>query len=66
MKELDLLLLRYLNGPWAEADAAERECFEQFLELPDPQIVSYLVAGEATEDPLLQRLISALRAQREA
>jgi hypothetical protein len=66
MKELDLLLLRYLHGPWAQADAAERECFEQFLELPDPQIVSYLVAGEAAEDPLLQRLIGALRAQREA
>jgi hypothetical protein len=40
MKELDILLLRYLNGPWAQADAAERNCFEQFLELPDPDILS--------------------------
>ena len=63
MKELDILLLRYLNGPWAQADAAERDCFEQFLELPDPDIVSYLVAGEPASEPLLQRLIDALRAQ---
>lgn len=62
MKELDLLLLRYLHGAWAGADAAQRACFEQFLDLPDPQIVAYLVAGEPAADPQLARLIDSLRA----
>ena len=51
MKELDLLLIRYLAGRHAQASAQEREAFEQFLELPDPQIARYLVAGDVPDDP---------------
>ena len=51
MKELDLLLVRYLKGRHGQASAQEREAFEQFLELPDPQIARYLVAGDVPDDP---------------
>jgi succinate dehydrogenase flavin-adding protein (antitoxin of CptAB toxin-antitoxin module) len=51
MKELDLLLLRYLRGPYGGADLREREAFAEFLELPDPDIARYLVAGHVPEDP---------------
>lgn len=51
MKELDLLLVRYLKQRHADASAQERDAFEQFLELPDPQIARYLVAGDVPDDP---------------
>lgn len=51
MKELDLLLVRYLKGRHAEASEPERQAFEQFLELPDPEIARYLVAGDVPDDP---------------
>ena len=51
MKELDFLLLRYLRQRGAQAPAEERDAFAQFLELPDPQIARYLVAGDVPDDP---------------
>ena len=44
MKELDLLLVRYLKERHPAAASEEREAFEQFLELPDPEIARYLTA----------------------
>ncbi len=61
MKELDLLLTRYLRERWPAASEAERGRFESFLELPDPQIAAYLVAGVPAEDTELQPLIDQLR-----
>ena len=61
LKELDILLLRYLHGAWHQADEAQKQCFEQFLELPDPQILSYLVAGESATDTPYSQLVTALR-----
>jgi succinate dehydrogenase flavin-adding protein (antitoxin of CptAB toxin-antitoxin module) len=51
MKELDLLLVRYLREQRATAPAAERAAFEQFLELPDPDIARYLIGGDVPDDP---------------
>ena len=36
MKELDLLLLRWLERGWPRADAERRRAFEWLLEQPDP------------------------------
>lgn len=51
MKELDLLLVRYLRTSYASAPESERAAFAQFLELPDPQIARYLVWGDVPTDP---------------
>jgi succinate dehydrogenase flavin-adding protein (antitoxin of CptAB toxin-antitoxin module) len=51
MKELDLLLLRYLRERHANAASDERAAFEEFLELPDPDLVRYLIAGDVPSDP---------------
>jgi antitoxin CptB len=51
MKELDLLLVRYLRNRHADAASEERAAFVEFLELPDPMIAGYLVAGHVPEDP---------------
>jgi antitoxin CptB len=62
MKELDLLLARYLRNRWPAASQPERALFEQFLELPDPELASYLIGGETPMDPALVALVSAMRA----
>ena len=51
MKELDLMLLRYLRGGHALAASDERAAFVEFLELPDPDLVRYLIAGDVPHDP---------------
>ena len=61
MKELDLLLGRYVRERWAEASGAERALFETVLELPDPELAAYLVAGTPVEQPALQAFIDRLR-----
>jgi succinate dehydrogenase flavin-adding protein (antitoxin of CptAB toxin-antitoxin module) len=60
MKELDFLLLRYLRERHPGAAAEEREAFVQFLELPDPDLVRYLLAGDVPDHPHLAALCRAL------
>ena len=51
MKELDLLLLRFLKEKYAGSSSEQRAAFMEFLELPDPDIARYLLAGDAPPDP---------------
>jgi antitoxin CptB len=61
MKELDLLLLGYLDGRWATAATDEKTTFEAFLLLPDPVIAGYLLGGEQPPDAGTRGLVDALR-----
>jgi len=47
MKELDLLLTRWLEREFDHASPGQRALFERLLALPDPELASYLVAGQA-------------------
>ena len=51
MKELDFLLLRFLRERYARSASDERAAFAEFLELPDPDIARYLLAGDVPPDP---------------
>jgi antitoxin CptB len=51
VKELDLLLSRYLREQFPQATGADRAAFEQLLELPDPELARYLLAGDVPLDP---------------
>jgi antitoxin CptB len=51
MKELDFLLARYLRERYRAASSDERAAFADFLELPDPDMMRYLLAGDAPPDP---------------
>jgi succinate dehydrogenase flavin-adding protein (antitoxin of CptAB toxin-antitoxin module) len=62
MKELDLLLRRYLDLRWPQAPDGEKAAFEAFLELPDPVIASYLLGHAHCPDAGVQGLVEALRA----
>jgi len=63
MKELDFLLARYLRERYSQAASDERAAFADFLELPDPDIARYLLAGDVPEDPrraaLCRRLLQS-------
>jgi antitoxin CptB len=61
MKELDLLLREYLEQHWVLAASAERDAFSRLLELPDPELASYLLGHAATTDITLEPVLAVLR-----
>ena len=47
MRELDLVLLRWLEQRYEDASPAQRAQFEALLDLPDPQLAAWLLQGAA-------------------
>ena len=43
MRELDVLLTRYLEAHYAGADSGEKAAFRKLLTLSDPDLVGYLL-----------------------
>ena len=62
MKELDELLLRYLERRYAQANDAEKQAFHTLLALPDPELVSYLL-NKQTPAAELQRVVEQILQQ---
>ncbi len=62
MKELDVLLEVYCNVALASAGAQERAVLTRLLELPDPELARYLLAGEVADDPAIAALIERILA----
>lgn len=60
-RELDLLLQRWLEQRFAGCDAAQCALFEALLELPDPLLADYLLAGVRPAQPALAGLVQAIR-----
>lgn len=46
MRELDDLLLAWLNDRYDSADETQKQAFEALLALPDPEIAAYLLKKE--------------------
>ena len=61
MKELDVLLERYLERDLSSATRDEIALFAEFLELQDPELARYLLAGEPAPDPSLAALVARIR-----
>jgi antitoxin CptB len=61
MKELDVLLGRYLEQHYASAASAEQERFKALLDMPDPDLYDLLLGRSATSDVELARFIQLLR-----
>jgi antitoxin CptB len=64
MKELDLLLERYLSAVYPAASSDEQAAFARFLELPDPELAAYLLGGAEPAEPGIARLVRVLRTPR--
>ena len=60
MKELDLLLLRYVEEQYCEASSAHQEAFRALLDAPDPVIYAYCLGGERPSSPLLSNVIQRI------
>ncbi|HEX9708040.1 MAG TPA: succinate dehydrogenase assembly factor 2 [Steroidobacteraceae bacterium] len=50
MKELDVLLGRWLERRWPEADEGQRLSFQWLLEQPDPDLADWLIGGSRPAD----------------
>ncbi len=57
MRELDVLLRRYVDERYAGASSEHQEAFRALLEAPDPLIHAYCLGFEAPPTPILDSLI---------
>lgn len=60
MRELDVLLQRYLERRYASASQEEQQAFEALLDLPDPQLFAYVLKREQPADPHLVNVVDWL------
>ena len=61
MKELDIVMSRYLEQHYASASDAEQGHFNALLEMPDPDLYDLLLGRSVTSDVELARFIQLLR-----
>lgn len=61
MRELDAVLQSFVQNVVATLSPSELVCFEQILELPDPELLAYLTGRSAPQDPAIERLIERIR-----
>lgn len=61
MRELDLLIGRYLAQSYAAAPPAEQRAFQRLLELQDDELWHYLGGGPLPEEAELAALIRKLQ-----
>jgi antitoxin CptB len=60
MRELDVLLQRYLDQRYASAAEEEQQAFEALLELPDPQLFDLIIKRERASDPHLVNVVDRI------
>jgi len=56
MRELDELLVTYLEQRYEQAPEADKQAFQALLQLPDPDLVGYLL-NKQTPASELQRVV---------
>ncbi len=64
MRELDVLLTRYVDEQYRDATPAYQEAFRQLLDSQDPLIYSYFLGRVAPPTALLAELIGLITAGR--
>lgn len=57
MRELDQLMLRYLDGRWPQADDGERAVFLRLLDCEDDKLWRWFMGRERPEDADLDTLV---------
>jgi antitoxin CptB len=61
MKELDVVMTRYLDSHYAEADEADQKSFIALLELPDPDLYSLLLGRKVSADQNTVKVVRSIR-----
>ena len=57
MRELDELLLRYLENCYEDADDEEKAAFQAVLALADPELNGYLLQRQQPQSEAIARVI---------
>jgi succinate dehydrogenase flavin-adding protein (antitoxin of CptAB toxin-antitoxin module) len=60
MRELDVVLMRYLERDFDTAEATEQASFELLLSLQDPDIYDLLTGRITADDPGVQHVVERL------
>jgi antitoxin CptB len=60
MKELDVLLTRYVEERYGNAPADHQQAFRELLDAPDPLIYGYCLGRERPPTVLLRSLIERI------
>lgn len=60
MRELDQLMLRYLDGRWPAADEAERSLFLRLLDTEDDKLWRWFMGRERPEDSGLDGIVQRI------
>ena len=61
MKELDVMLERFVAGGTGLGTRSARAAFEELLRLPDPLLADYLLGGNTPPQAQLAQLVGAIR-----
>lgn len=61
MKELDVLLTRYIDTCYAAASPAEQEAFVRLLGCQDPELYDLILGVGNTDDPDERQVLGAIR-----
>ena len=64
MRELDGLLIRFVEDVYQSLSEDDKRRFGTLLELPDPDLHAYLVGRHEPTDPDLEKLLDRIRASR--
>jgi antitoxin CptB len=62
MRELDVLLMRFVEQCYESAAPGERAAFERLLSLQDPEILDLLTGRIVAEDAALSHVVERLLA----
>jgi succinate dehydrogenase flavin-adding protein (antitoxin of CptAB toxin-antitoxin module) len=62
MRELDMLLLAFVENEYAVAGSLDQKAFRQLLTLPDPEILALLTGKSTVDDSRLQNIVERLLA----
>ncbi len=61
MRELDMLLTKYLESDFPQADDVQKQAFRALLALPDPDLIAYLLGGQSPPDAAIANIVSQIR-----
>jgi antitoxin CptB len=61
MRELDVMLTRYLDRVWPTASPAERDAFTELVAMQDPDLFGYLVGRTTPAEEQQRAVIACIR-----
>ena len=61
MKELDVVMTRYLDSHYAEADEADQKGFIALLEMPDPDLYTLLLGRNTSSSQNTEKVVRSIR-----